>query len=182
MKRCSSAVTATILVLAACTHARPAEVRPVSVDTLDLRYTISRRTDDTLGVAMRLELPPSRDTVTTLALPDEWAGRDRLYENVIDLRVTSGNATIESGAGPAQRRVRAAVGTRVALEWTLRGTGAPPTRDSHNHSDIARGWAQLVGHDALVLPAVPRDTPVRATFAFAGLPNGSAIATSFGAG
>jgi hypothetical protein len=128
---------------------------------LALRYTITRRADDSLAVRVRLDLPPARDSVTTLALPSEWAGRRRLWANILDLRAVGPGVTIAPGADSAQRVLRARAGTPLSVEWTLRGTGGPPTDDAHNFSDIAPRWAQLAGHDALVVPAVSRGTPVR---------------------
>jgi hypothetical protein len=173
------------LTLAACATApRPrADGESAPAEPLALRYVFTRMAEDSFAVRVRLELPPMRDTVLGLWLPDEWAGRRGLHRNLLDLRAVTAGARLEPGRGPAGRRLHAPLGAAVAIEWTLRGSRqAALARDAHNHSDISPWWAQLVGYDALVLPDLPAETPVRAALAFAGLPRGAVVATSFGAG
>jgi hypothetical protein len=186
IRRAAALLSLPLLACAGTGGARPhpeRTARPARAEPLVLRYVIARRADDSLALRVRLELPPMRDTVLGLWLPDEWAGRRGLYANVIDLHAVTPGARVEPGRGPAGRRLHAPVGAAVAVEWTLRGVpGAVLARDAHNHTDITPWWAQLVGYDALVLPDLPGETPVRASFAFAGLPRGAVVATSFGAG
>ena len=161
---------------------RPA--RPAPGRTLELVYRVSRVDGDPGALRLRLELPAGTDAVRELQLPEDWAGRRELWRNVHDLRAVTPGARVAEGAGPARRRLDAPPGAPVAVEWTLRpargDAAATDARGAHNHTDLGPRWAQLVGHDALVLPALRLGTPVRATFIFEGLPRGAVLATSFG--
>ena len=158
--------------------ASPAEIR----DTLQLNFVISRAADDSAGVDLRLDFSAAPGRRTPIMLPDEWAGRNDLYSGILDLRSTTAGATLVPDSVPSRPWVAAPPGTPVSLSWRLRADTAPPDPESHNFSDIRPHWAQLIGQDALVLPALPLDTPVHATFRFVGLPPGTAVATSFGSG
>jgi hypothetical protein len=149
---------------------------------LELRYRISRVPSDPLALHLRLELPvSSRDTVFVLSLPDEWAGRRELHATILDLRAASPGARLDAGDGPAQRRLVVGARTTGAVEWTIRGASrGADVRGAHNYTEVAPRWAQLVGHDALLIPSIPLGSFVRASITFDDLQRGAVFATSFG--
>jgi predicted metalloprotease with PDZ domain len=132
-------------------------------------------------VGIVLQLPAMMDTSLVLQLPSTEAGRPKLYENVLDLHATTPGAHIVATDRPDRVRLVAAPGDAPAIAWRLRATPRSySSNDAHNHSDIGAEWAQIVGYDALVLPAIGSTAAVRAVLRFRGVPTGGAIATSFG--
>ncbi|MEP6765372.1 MAG: hypothetical protein ABJB66_13725 [Gemmatimonadaceae bacterium] len=130
---------------------------------------------------LELTIPRTREPVTVFQLPNEWAGRSGLFRNIIALEATSLGAAVSSTNDSSRIRVTAPVGTPLTIRWRLNIT--PPSSsapDAHNHSVISRDWAQLVGHDALVLPKFADTVPVKLKITFAALERGAAVATSFG--
>jgi predicted metalloprotease with PDZ domain len=156
-------------------------LRPPTPATLAMTFVISPSGDSSAPVEIRLMLASARDSLMDLRLPSEWAGRHELYRNIIGLSATTPDARLRVMERKDRVQVIATPGTMISVTWRLAPT--PPSYaapDAHNHSDIGRGWAQLVGYDALVLPDVDRSTPVTATFVFAGLSPSAPVATSFG--
>ncbi len=150
-------------------------------DTLRLTYEFSPVADTAAPVAVRLTVAGSRDSLFRVKLPDRWAGRSDLYRNIIQLSPLTPGTRIEATLRDAQKVVRTRPGAPLGLTWRLAAT--PPStssRDAHNHSDIGRDLTQLVGYDALIVPALPRGTIVYATFTFRGLAPDAPISTSFG--
>jgi predicted metalloprotease with PDZ domain len=138
--------------------------------------------DSTAPLAVSLLLRPRADSVLMLQLPNEWAGRTQLFRNVVDLGTPTRGARIDTTDRPDRVRLIADPKRDVVVTWRVRAT--PPSSsapDGHNHSDVGRAWAQLVGHEALVLPAAADETPVIVDFAFRGFDRNAVVATSFGA-
>ncbi|MEP6621193.1 MAG: hypothetical protein ABJE47_17845 [bacterium] len=157
---------------------------PPRADTLVLRLDVRPLPpDSTPRVEIRLTLPASKDSVCVLHLPDEWAGQRSLHENIRDLTTITTGARLEPGADSAHRRLVSPPGREVAISWIRRPSwkGQMPI-GAHNVSDFGPDWMQLVGYDALVLPARDQSTPMRGTIVFRGLSRGSVVATSFGSG
>ena len=138
--------------------------------------------DSAAPLAVSLRLPPRTDSAVMLQLPNEWAGRTQLYQNVVGLGTPTPGARIDATDRPDRVRLTADPRRDVVVTWRLKAT--PPSSsapDGHNHSDIGREWAQLVGHEALVLPALEGGTAVVAELAFRGFDRTTVVATSFGA-
>jgi predicted metalloprotease with PDZ domain len=156
---------------------------PASEGSLWITLTIASVPGDTATpVHLRLDIAATSDSINSLRLPSEWAGRTELFRNVVDLASATPGVQLIQTDGPDRVRIAGAGRRPFAITWRLKGTVPSwSARDAHNHSDIGRGWVQLVGYDALVLPDVDRGTPVRATLVFAGVPDSAPIATSFGA-
>ncbi|MDB4908772.1 MAG: hypothetical protein JWO05_3556 [Gemmatimonadetes bacterium] len=161
-------------------------VRPARAPRpLALSYEIRWANDSLPGLDVRLSLAANGDSVTTFQLPSEWAGRRELYRNIEGLTAEGSHARIEQGSSPDQLLVHHDRAGRYSLHWHLRGAAAPSfSSDSHNHSDITPDWAQLVGYDAFIVPDLPEDRLVDATFLFPRAPDDAAtqrvIATSYG--
>jgi M61 glycyl aminopeptidase len=156
---------------------------PAARAQLRLAITFSPApSDSSAPVAVSLVMRPRADSVLMLQLPSEWAGRDQLFRNIVDLGTPTRGARIEPTDRPDRVRLAADPRREVVVTWRVRAT--PPTSsvpDGHNHSDVGRPWAQLVGHEALVLPALDDGTPVVVDFAFRGFDRNAVLATSFGA-
>ena len=168
------------LLLAGCVAARVSHPSPSTE-----RFTLIIGADptDTLApVTLRLDLPPRGDSVILLQLPSEYAGRSKLYDNIVGLRALSTGARLEPTVDHDKVRLIHSPNKPASVAWRLRTT--PPSSSdisAHNFSDIGRGVAQLIGVDAFVLPQVPSSTPVEMRIRFA-LPAGAGhVATSFGA-
>lgn len=147
---------------------------------LDLTFDVDR-SDTATPVGLALRLPPMRDTSLILALPSSDAGRSRLYENIVDLHVVSPGAQLIQTDRPDHRQLVARPGEPVYISWRLRATARSyASDDAHNHSDIGPDWAQIVGYDALILPALGGAKTVCTTLRFHGLQTGAAVGTSFG--
>ncbi|HEV8216900.1 MAG TPA: hypothetical protein VGP95_13730, partial [Gemmatimonadaceae bacterium] len=133
-------------------------------------------------MAVSLVMRPRADSVLMLQLPSEWAGRDQLFRNIVDLGTPTRGARIEPTDRPDRVRLIADPRRDVVVTWRVKAT--TPTSsvpDGHNHSDVGRPWAQLVGHEALVLPALDDGTPVVVDLGFRGFDRNTVLATSFGA-
>ena len=138
--------------------------------------------DSTAPLAVSLLMRPRADSVLMLQLPNEWAGRTQLFRNIVDLGTPTRGARIDTTDRPDRVRLIADPRRDVVVTWRVKAT--PPTSsapDGHNHSDVGRAWAQVVGHDALVLPALDDGTPVVVDLAFRGFDRTAVVATSFGA-
>ena len=138
--------------------------------------------DSTAPLAVSLVMRRRADSVLMLQLPNEWAGRAQLFRDIVDLGTPTRGARIDSTDRPDRVRIIADPRRDVVVTWRIRAT--PPTSsapDGHNHSDVGRAVAQLVGHEALVLPALDDGTPVVVDFAFRGFDRNAIVATSFGA-
>ncbi len=137
--------------------------------------------DSTAPVAVSLTLSPRTDSVTTLQLPNAYAGRSQLYNNIVGLSTSTPGAKIDATDRPDQFRLTANPRRDVTVTWQVKAT--PPTSatlDGHNHSDVNRTWVQLVGSDALVLPGLDPRTAVALDLAFRGYDRDAVVATSFG--
>jgi predicted metalloprotease with PDZ domain len=156
-----------------------------SVTRAQLRMSIAfspAPADSTAPLAVNLLMRPRAASVLTLQLPSEWAGRTQLFRNIVDLGTPTPGARIEATDRPDRVRLIADPRRDVVVTWRVRAT--PPSSsapDGHNHSDVGRAWAQLVGHEALVLPALALGTPVIVDLAFHGFDRDAVVATSFGA-
>jgi predicted metalloprotease with PDZ domain len=138
--------------------------------------------DSTAPLAVSLLIRPRADSVVMLQLPNEWAGRTQLFREIVDLGTPTRGARIDVTDRPDRVRLIADPRRDVVVTWRVKAT--PPSSsapDGHNHSDVGRGWAQLVGHEALVLPALDNATPVVVDFVFRGFDRKALVATSFGA-
>jgi predicted metalloprotease with PDZ domain len=136
--------------------------------------------DSAAPVAVRLVLLPRADSMVMLQLPNEWAGRSQLFRNIVDLGTPTRGARISATDRPDRVRLVADPRRDVAVTWRVKAT--PPASsvpDGHNHSDVARAWAQIVGHEGLVLPALDDGTPVVVDFAFRGFDRNAVVTTSF---
>ena len=137
-------------------------------------------TDGPFALIAELEIPRTRDSITTLQLPDEWAGRRNLQRSIIGLEAISPGATLLQSTDSTHARVRSPIGTPLIVRWRLRETlPSSSAPDAHNHSEITKHWAQIVGHDSFVLPDIPASAPVHVMFTF-GTASHAVIATSFG--
>jgi predicted metalloprotease with PDZ domain len=135
-----------------------------------------------LAVSLLMRPRPRADSVLILQLPNEWAGRTRLFRNIVDLGTPTRGARIDATDRPDRVRLIADPRRDVVVTWRVKAT--PPTSsdpEGHNHSDVERAWAQLVGYEALVLPALGDGTPVTVDFTFRGFDRNAIVATSFGA-
>jgi predicted metalloprotease with PDZ domain len=148
-----------------------------------MAITFSPAPSDSMApLAVSLLMRPRADSALTLQLPNEWAGRTQLFRDIVDLGTPTRGARIDATDRPDRVRLIADPRRDVVVTWRVKAT--PPTSsvpDGHNHSDVGRAWAQLVGHEALVLPALDDGTPVVVDFAFRGFDRAAVVATSFGA-
>lgn len=138
--------------------------------------------DSTAPLAVSLLIRPRTDSVLLLQLPDEWAGRTQLFRNIVDLGTPTPGARIDATDRPDRVRLIADPRRDVVVTWRVKAT--PPSSsapDGHNHSDVGRAWAQVVGHEGLVLPALDNATPVVVDFSFRGFDRRAVVAASFGA-
>ena len=157
---------------------------PVARAQLRMSLTFSPAPSDSEApLTVSLVMRPRADSVVTLQLPNEWAGRSRLFRNIVDLGTSTRGARIDTTDRPDRVRLVADPRHDVVVTWRVRVTQptSSSTPDGHNHSDVGRAWAQLVGHDALVLPALDDGTPVVVDFAFRGFDRNVVVSTSFGA-
>ena len=156
---------------------------PAARAQLRMSLTFSPALSDTAApLAVSLLLRPRADSVLMLQLPDEWAGRTQLFRNIVDLRTPTRGARIDATDRPDRVRLVADPRRDVVVTWRLKAT--PPASsapDGHNHSEVGRAWAQVVGQESLVLPAFDGGTPVVVDFAFRDFDRSAIVATSFGA-
>jgi hypothetical protein len=138
--------------------------------------------DSTAPLAVSLLIRPRADSVLTLQLPNEWAGRTQLFRRIVDLGTPTRGARIDATDRPDRVRLVADPRRDVVVTWRVKATTPPSssTPDGHNHSDIGRAWAQVVAHDALVLPALDDGTPVVVDVAFRDFDRNAVVASSFG--
>jgi len=152
---------------------------------LRMSFTFSPALSDSmapLAVSLLIRPRPRADSILTLQLPNEWAGRAQLFRNIVDLGTPTRGARIDTTDRPDLVRLISDPRRDVVVTWRVRAT--PPTSsapDGHNHSDVSRAWAQLIGHESLVLPALGNEAPVVVAFAFRGFDRNALVATSFGA-
>jgi len=147
-----------------------------------MAFTFSPSPDSTAPLAVSLLMRPRTDSVVMLQLPNEWAGRTQLFRGILDLRTTTPGARIVATDRPDRVRLVADPRRDVVVAWRISAT--PPTSsvpDGHNHSDVQRAWAQVIGHEAIVLPALDDGTPVAVDFTFRGFDRNAVVVTSFGA-
>src|SRR5689334_2150848 len=130
----SRGISLAALCLTGCVFARSTTPSPAATR---FALTITAVPADTATpVTMRLDLPAHADSVVVLKLPNEYAGRSKLYENIVDLRASSPGARIEPTSEPDKVRLIARPGVPASVTWRLRST--PPSSskgDAHNFSD-----------------------------------------------
>jgi predicted metalloprotease with PDZ domain len=122
-----------------------------------------------------------RDT-TPIALPDEWAGADRLYRGIRNLRASSAGAQLMPGDTVTRRIVRHKRSGRVTLTYELIDIGDQEFRRSRLYQpQLDASYALFFGNGAWVLPAWHEQQPVNLSLKIDGLPAGWSAASSFGA-
>lgn len=111
-------------------------------------------------IAVRLRLRGDADGETEIALPNRWAGSDRLYAAVQGFAVAGGS--LVASDDPALRRIRHRPGAPLAISYSFALSDADPGADFEKARPVLRpGWFYLHGEGALAVPAGRGDAPAR---------------------
>lgn len=148
----------------------------------DLEYALTPQPTGG-GMELRVDLWFQGDPsgVTTLILPSHWAGQDALFRGIRDLRGGRGiRATDEEHLKQVDHRP----GARVHVRYRLVQDTPLDFSDPHRtHRPILTPeYLHVIGHGLFAYPAMDEEATRRIRLRWRKLPDGWAVADSFGAG
>lgn len=129
-------------------------------EPIDYRITPELREGALERIAVQLRFRGEADGDTLLALPNRWAGSERLHEVVEDLRAEGG--TIAAHEDPAWRVIRHAPGAMITVHYAIGRSEADPGAGYEKARPVVRpGWFYIHGEGALATPSGSGDRPAR---------------------
>ncbi|HXE75848.1 MAG TPA: hypothetical protein VNN18_09480 [Candidatus Xenobia bacterium] len=136
------------------------------------------------GLRFRVELSFRGDAsgVTTLVLPNQWAGQKNLHQAIQNLRVVTRGAELAATAEAHLKRVRHRPNQKLRIRYELaQDFAGAPQNETRYRVILRRDYFHWIGHGAWVHADWPEDEPVRFSLRWKKLPQGWTLATSFGA-
>ena len=135
---------------------------------------------------VRVELRFAGDAsgTTRLVLPSAWAGEEKLYACVKNLRVLTPGATLADTDDPAVKTVAHVPGAELLVSYDLvQDVDGPPRagRGAGYRPVIRPSYFQWIGDAGLVVPDWNQKAPVDVSMAWVDMPADWTIANSFGA-
>lgn len=121
---------------------------------------------------------------TQLILPSAWAGEEKLYACVGNLRVLTPGAELSDTDDPAVKAIAHAPNAdlRVSYDLVQDVEGAPHAGRGAGYRPVVQPtYFQWIGNTGLVVPGWDQRAPVDVRMAWRDLPNGWTVANSFGA-
>jgi predicted metalloprotease with PDZ domain len=111
-------------------------------------------------ILVRLRLRGDADGETEIALPNRWAGTERLHEAVRGFAVAGGR--LVPGGDPALRRIRHRPGAALVISYSFGLGDADPGADYEKARPVVRpGWFYLHGEGTLAAPVGRGKAPAR---------------------
>lgn len=133
-----------------------------------LVYTIGPVIEDggIHAVQVELQFHAGATRETTLELPNQWGGKDRLYEALGDFQVLGADVALAAGSKPEERVIRHAPHARITIRYRVRHADEGPLRDGNPYRPIVQSQRlQLLGEAFVVAPAdTPMTRPVEVHF------------------
>lgn len=152
---------------------------PPAPPTIDYLVTPQIGDDGLASIAVTLRLRGDSDGRTDLELPDRWAGSDRLYDAIGDLRVEGGS--IAPAEDPATRTIVHAPGAPLVVRYRIGGVaGADPGPDYEKARPLLRPrWFFIHGEGAFIGVTGRNEAP--ANFRWGSAPPGWMVASDLDA-
>jgi predicted metalloprotease with PDZ domain len=123
------------------------------------------------------------DAITTIVVPTSWGSAEHLEGQTQNLKVLTPGATLESGADPGEKKLRAKPEEWVDLAYNMVPLQTEWFRHPQEHMAIINADYFLFNpENALVYPELAGTDLVHATFDWRALPKGTPLFSSFGVG
>jgi predicted metalloprotease with PDZ domain len=131
-----------------------------------LVYTVSPVIEDgtVRALAVVLEFRTGAVSETTLALPKEWGGKDKLYEALSDFSVKGAGASISAGDKPEARTVHHRPNSRVRIRYLVHDAAGSKGENAYRPIVLPQR-VELLGETFAVAPADTKmEQPVEVHF------------------
>ncbi len=146
-----------------------------------LRYTLTPATDPEMrSISVALLVHTAAVDTTYLSLPSDYGGQDQL-SGIQELRVTSGNATLNATDRAHVRALRHAPGAIVSVEYRVQEVRTGDIELGNHYQTVIRdGTFHALGNSWMVTPEWEDSADVE--IVWTGTPPGWTFASSFGLG
>lgn len=144
---------------------RAAPAAAPAPDVIEVRLSPVLDGQEISALAVELRLLGDVDGVTTLHLPEQWAGAKELWKNLEDLQIEGARSVDEvDAATPALRILRAPAHSPLVVRYRVRSAydGDPDTRVGQPFAPIVRPtWFYAFGSSLFPTVEDREDLPVR---------------------
>ncbi len=158
----------TLLVAAGLAMFAPWKVTAAPHGSVPLEYFVQPVLEGGVvkSISIELRFKGSATGETTLELPNEWGGKDKLYESLTDLSVRGKGATLGQGPKPELRVIRHAPNAWLEVRYRVNHADEGPARNGNPYRPIVLPQrVLLLGETVFAAPAdTPDEHPVKVRF------------------
>ncbi len=162
---------------------KPAPSPPDTLRPSDLLYVIRPRIDDSrLYLDIELSFKGGGTGETGIRLPSQWAGQQRLYDGIKNLRAASPRTTVTDTHEPQIKLVKHSRGRRVTIKYQVHQDGAGNLSEQGRYFRpiLQKEYFHFIGEAVFIHPVCDVSKARQITLSWKGLPAGWKLSNSFG--
>lgn len=145
-----------------------------------LEYSIRPLIEDgKSALEVNLKLKGNESGVTEILLPSSWAGQDKLYQEISELRCLSAEATIQDTDQPEVKKIIHPSNELIQISYYVTSKEKPEV-EWYYRPLIEQSYFFFFGHGFFIVPKTDEQTPIQISVDWQEFPEDWALANSFG--